>query len=56
MAIEVGQLIAEDSMDYGQMDTIDNIGTNVTMTRVQKMIDTRSRIGTNSKHLAITDV
>ena len=34
MAIDVRPLISEDSMDRDQMHTIDNIGTNVAMTRV----------------------
>ena len=50
MAIEVGQLIAEDSMDYGQMDTIDNIGTNIAMMRVRKMSGVRSHNGNIVSH------
>ena len=40
----------------GLMANMDSIGINGVTTRVKKMTDTRSRAGTNSKHLAITDV
>ena len=42
MAIDINQLIVEDSLDRDQMDTIDSIGTNVAMTRVGKMSGVRS--------------
>ena len=54
MAIDVRPLIAEDSMDRDQMHTIDNIGTNVAMTRVRKMSGVRSHTGNTDNHRDIT--
>ena len=54
MAIDVRPLISEDSMDRDQMHTIDNIGTNVAMTRVQKMSGVRRHNGNTDNHHDIT--
>ena len=55
MAIDVRQLITEDSTDRGPMeDTIENIGTNVAMTRVRKMSGVRSHTGNTVSHQDIT--
>ena len=40
----------------GLAANIDSIGINDVMTRVQKMINTKSRAWTNSEHLAIANV
>ena len=52
--IDDHQTIVKDSMGLSQMDTIDNIGTNVVMARVRKMIGITSHTENTVNHPGIT--